>query len=95
MIRRDRSHPSLIIYNLHNERGASPQAEDRRQMQMAHRLDPSRILTYNSCNGKNPEGLPDDHFKLHLMPGDTTFHNIGWWDNHHAGGPGVYHDYIY
>ena len=95
MIRRDRSHPSLVIYNLHNERGASPQAEDRRQMQMAHRLDPSRILTYNSCNGKNPEGLPDDHFKLHLMPGDTTFHNIGWWDNHHAGGPGVYHDYIY
>ncbi len=95
MIRRDRSHPSLVIYNLHNERGASPQAEDRREMQLGHTLDPSRILTYNSCNGKNPEGLPDDHFKLHLMPGDTTFHNIGWWDNHHAGGPGVYHDYIY
>ncbi len=95
MIRRDRSHPSLVIYNLHNERGASPQAEDRREMQLGHALDPSRILTYNSCNGKNPEGLPDDHFKLHLMPNDTTFHNIGWWDNHHAGGPGVYHDYIY
>lgn len=95
MIRRDRSHPSLVIYNLHNERGASPQAEDRREMLMGHALDPSRILTYNSCNGKNPEGLPDDHFKLHLMPNDTTFHNIGWWDNHHAGGPGVYHDYIY
>lgn len=95
MIRRDRSHPSLIIYNLHNERGARPQAEDRREMQMAHQLDPSRILTYNSCNGKNPENVPDDHFKLHLMPRDTTFRNIGWWDNHHAGGPGVYHDYIY
>ena len=95
MIRRDRSHPSLVIYNLHNERGVSPQAEDRREMLMGHALDPSRILTYNSCNGKNPEGLPDDHFKLHLMPNDTTFHNIGWWDNHHAGGPGVYHDYIY
>lgn len=62
MIRRDRSHPSLVIYNLHNERGASPQAEDRREMQMGHRLDPSRILTYNSCNGKNPEGEPDDQF---------------------------------
>jgi len=95
MIRRDRSHPSLVIYNLHNERGASPQAEDRRQMLAAHRLDPSRILTYNSCNGKNPENEPDDHFKLHLMPNDTTFYNIGWWDNHHAGGPGVYHDNIY
>lgn len=95
MIRRDRSHPSLVIYNLHNERGASPQDEDRRQMQMAHRLDPSRILTYNSCNGQNPENVPDAHFKLHLMPNDTTFYDIGWWDNHHAGGPGVYHDYIY
>ena len=95
MIRRDRSHPSLVIYNLHNERGAQPQAEDRREMLMAHKLDPSRILTYNSCNGQNPEGKPDDHFKLHLMPNDTTFYNVGWWDNHHAGGPGVYHDYIY
>lgn len=95
MIRRDRSHPSLVIYNMHNERGAKPQEEDRREMQMAHRLDPSRILTYNSCNGQNPENVPDDHFKLHLMPRDTTFRNIGWWDNHHAGGPGVYHDYIY
>lgn len=95
MIRRDRSHPSLIIYNLHNERGALPQAEDRREMRMAHQLDPSRILTYNSCNGQNPEGVPDDHFKLHMMPNDTTFYNVGWWDNHHAGGPGVYHDYIY
>ena len=95
MIRRDRSHPSLVIYNLHNERGANPQAEDRREMRMAHQLDPSRILTYNSCNGQNPERVPDDHFKLHMMPLDTTFHNVGWWDNHHAGGPGVYHDYIY
>lgn len=95
MIRRDRSHPSLVIYNLHNERGANPLAEDYREMRMAHELDPSRIITYNSCNGKNPEGEPDNHFKLHLMPNDTTFYNIGWWDNHHAGGPGVYHDNIY
>lgn len=95
MIRRDRSHPSLVIYNLHNERGANPQEEDRREMRLAQQLDPSRIITYNSCNGKNPEGEPNDHFKLHLLPGDTTFHNMGWWDNHHAGGPGVYHDALY
>lgn len=95
MIRRDRSHPSLVIYNLQNERGADPQPEDYAEMRMGHRLDPSRIMTYNSCNGKNPEGEPNDHFKLHLLPRDTTFHNVGWWDNHHAGGPGVYHDNIY
>jgi beta-galactosidase len=95
MIQRDRSHPSLIIYNLHNERGAAPQDEDRREMMMAHRMDPSRIITYNSCNGNNPEGVADSHFKLHLLPNDSTFHDIGWWDDHHAGGPGVYHDNIY
>ncbi|MGM9713620.1 MAG: glycoside hydrolase family 2 protein [Prevotella sp.] len=95
MIMRDRSHPSLVIYNMHNERGAKPRAEDREQMMMGHKLDPSRIMTYNSCNGKNPEMEPDDHFKLHLMPYEMEFRNTGWWDNHHAGGPGVYHDNIY
>ena len=89
MVVRDRSHPSLIIYNMHNERGASPQKQDYYQMRMAHTLDPSRILVYNSCNGVNPEGEEDAHFKTHLMPYDTTFRARGWWDNHHAGGPGV------
>jgi hypothetical protein len=95
MIKRDRNHPSLIIYNLHNERGAEPQAEDMRQMQMAHRIDPSRQINYNSSNGENPEGIASARFKLHLKPYDTTFYDIGWYDRHHAGGPGVYHDQLY
>ena len=95
MIRRDRSHPSLIIYNMHNERGAYPQAEDYRQMRMGHELDPTRILTYNSSNGDNPMNEHNTRFKLHLMPNDTTFYDYGWWDRHHAGGPGVYHDALY
>jgi hypothetical protein len=95
MIRRDRNHPSLIVYNMHNERGAYPQVEDYRQMRMAHELDPTRILTYNSSNGENPLNEHNTRFKLHLMPNDTTFHDYGWWDRHHAGGPGVYHDHLY
>ncbi len=95
MIMRDRSHPSLVIYNMHNERGAWPQKRDYEQMAMGHALDPSRILVYNSCNGNNPEVVPDAHFKTNLMPFDTTFRDTGWWDNHHAGGPGVYHDALY
>ena len=95
MVVRDRSHPSLVIYNMHNERGAAPQKQDYEQMSMAHALDPSRILVYNSSNGVNPEGVEQDRFKTHLMPYDTTFRAIGWWDNHHAGGPGVYHDALY
>lgn len=95
MIKRDRSHPSLVIYNMHNERGADPQKQDYDQMSMAHRLDPSRILVYNSCNGQNPEGEPNAHFKTNMMPYDDNFYDVGWWDNHHAGGPGVYHDALY
>ena len=95
MILRDRSHPSLIIYNLHNERGAYPQAQDSAQMIMAHQLDETRLLTYNSSNGENPIDEPNPRFKLHMLPYDHTFKDYGWWDRHHAGGPGVYHDNLY
>jgi len=95
MIRRDRNHPCLIIYNLHNERGAAPQKQDYDELRAAHQLDPTRLLIYNSSNGLNPLEEPNDRFKTHLMPYDTTVRNFGWWDNHHAGGPGVYHDKLY
>ncbi|GHT60413.1 hypothetical protein AGMMS50239_09330 [Bacteroidia bacterium] len=95
MIIRDRNHPSLVIYNLHNERGALPQAADYSEMRMAHELDPTRQINYNSSNGENPEGQASARFKLHLAPYDTTFYDIGWYDRHHAGGPGVYHDNLY
>ncbi|UAY54528.1 glycoside hydrolase family 2 protein [Arachidicoccus terrestris] len=95
MIRRDRSHPSLIIYNMHNERGALPQPIDKAQMRAGRRLDDSRIITYNSCNGNIRVSEPDPKFKLHLLPYDTTFYDYGWFDQHHAGGPGVYHDNLY
>jgi beta-galactosidase len=94
MIRRDRSHPSLVIYNLHNERGAQPQKQDSAQMLAAHKLDETRILTYNSSNGDIKLG-PDTRFKLHLLPYDKTFRDYGWFDQHHAGGPGTYHDNLY
>jgi hypothetical protein len=94
MIKRDRSHPSLVIYNMHNERGAPPKMQDSIQMHAGHKLDPSRIMTYNSSNGDIKMG-PDPRFKLHLLPYDTTFYGYGWFDQHHAGGPGVYHDNLY
>lgn len=95
MIRRDRNHPSLIIYNMHNERGAEPQPADRTEMLAGHKLDPTRILTYNSSNGPIKINEPDPRFKLHLLAYDTTFYDYGWFDQHHAGGPGVYHDNLY
>lgn len=95
MIRRDRNHPSLVIYNMHNERGADPQPIDRAEMRAGHLLDETRIMTYNSSNGNIKVNEPDPRFKLHLLPYDTTFYDYGWFDQHHAGGPGVYHDNLY
>jgi hypothetical protein len=94
MIRRDRSHPSLVIYNMHNERGAQPQKQDSIQMLAGHKMDETRIMTYNSSNGAIKMG-PDPRFKLHLLPYDFTFRDYGWFDQHHAGGPGTYHDNLY
>ena len=51
--------------------------------------------SYNSSNGENPENEANARFKLHLMPNDTTFYDYGWYDRHHAGGPGCYHDNLY
>lgn len=30
-----------------------------------------------------------------MLPNDTTIHYQGWWDQHHASGPGVYKDEFY
>jgi beta-galactosidase len=95
MIKRDRSHPCLVIYNMHNERGAQPHLQDRDEMMAGHKLDPTRIITYNSSNGTIKQNEPDPRFKLHLLPYDTTFYDYGWFDQHHAGGPGTYHDNLY
>ena len=55
MIIRDRSFPSLIIVNLKNAETVPPSDDDKKNMLMVHELDPSRIVTYNSGNGKkNP-----------------------------------------
>jgi len=95
MIKRDRSHPSLVIYNMHNERGAQPSITDKQEMLAGHKLDDTRIMTYNSSNGNIKLDEPDPKFKLHLLPHDTTFYDYGWFDQHHAGGPGVYHNNLY
>ncbi len=95
MIWRDRNHPSLVIYNMHNERGAQPNSYDKAEILAGHQLDPTRIITYNSSNGPIKQNEPDARFKLHLFPYDTTFYDYGWFDQHHAGGPGVYHDNLY
>lgn len=96
MVKRDRSHPSLIIYNMMNETGdAEPevlaiQMQDMRDM---HRMDPSRIITRTSAWAK--DNYVEDQSKIHLLPFDTTFYWKGWYDYHHAGGPATWSQQLY
>lgn len=96
MVKRDRSHPSLIIYNMMNETGDADQevlAIQMQDMRDMHQLDPSRIITRTSAWAKGD--YVEDQTKIHLMPFDTTFHWKGWYDYHHAGGPATWSQPLY
>ena len=93
IIKRDRSHPSLVIYNMVNEPGWSPDEQARKDMADAHLLDPTRLISYGS--GFMQPGK-DEPQKLHMIPYDQTQRTVGFCDVHNAGNsPGVYSDYFY
>ncbi|WP_036385815.1 glycoside hydrolase family 2 protein [Muricauda sp. MAR_2010_75] len=89
MVIRDRSFPSMVIYNLKNEETNPPNEEDVKDMEMVHELDPSRVLTYNSGSDIGKSGdeyyrnKPNDPFELHALPFKPGLIYGGWWDQHH------------
>ena len=99
MIRRDRSHPSLVIYNLINEFGG-PKSQDKElvakrmdDMRRAHAVDESRVMTFTSGWAHAEQSEEDS--KAHLLPFDTTLYRRGWFDNHRAGGPATWEEGYY
>ncbi len=98
MVKRDRNHPSLVIYNMINEDGAANPANlarRERDLQDAHAVDPSRAITRTSAWSTKPDIKHPDEFKLHMRPFDRTVHRTGWYDFHHAGGPAVWMQSLY
>ncbi len=100
MVHRDRSHPSLVIYNMINESNREPFSNEIEDMKAAHDADETRIITFTSTffgkvfhDGSCP--LTPAEFKSHMLPYQDTVLQYGWWDEHHAGGPGVYMDSFY
>jgi beta-galactosidase len=86
MVMRDRSLPSMVIYNLKNEAQKAPDEDDIRNIRMVHELDPSRIVTYNSDRNREIpyyEVMENDPYKLHMRPFDDNLYYEGWWDQHH------------
>lgn len=99
MILRDRSHPSLVIYNLINEFGG-PRSKDEalvakrmEDMKKAHALDPSRVMTFTS--GWASKEFTEEDSKSHMRPFDPVVYRKGWFDNHRAGGPATWEEGYY
>lgn len=98
MVIRDRSFPSMIIYNLKNEETNAPDDDEKKDMQMVHELDPSRIITYNSGNdiGKDVYKIKvNDPFELHMLPFNQSLVYGGWYDQHHWYAYSGYTDEMY
>lgn len=101
MIKRDRSHPSLIIYNMINEiSNRQPLPFEIEDLKLFHDTDETRHITYTSSNffkvlhgGKCP--VTPSPVKSHMPPYDTVVYQLGWWDQHFPDGPGVYCDRFY
>jgi hypothetical protein len=97
MVKRDRNHPSLVIYNMINEDGeASPPnlARRERDLRATHQLDPSRSVTRTSAWAKSGIHV-EDPIKMHMRPFDPQVYLSGWYDFHHAGGPAVWMQSLY
>lgn len=96
MVKRDRSHPCLVIYNLMNESGdATPEKLELEMQAMKdmRALDPSRLILRTSAWAKGDD--IEDQAKIHIRPYDGKIYWSGWYDYHRAGGPAVWNEDLY
>ena len=95
MVIRDRSHPSMVIFNIDDLSYLPPNEDDERNIRMVHTLDPSRTVTYNCITRPTIPNEPDNPFKLHMLPFDDTFYYHGWTSPYHLVAYGGYLDEYY
>ena len=96
MVKRDRSHPCLVIYNMMNESGnATPEKLELeiQAMKDMRVLDPSRLILRTSAWAKGDD--IEDQAKIHIRPYDEKVYWSGWYDYHRAGGPAVWNEGLY
>lgn len=95
MVYRDRSHPSLVIYNMMNEGGEADSVKLAMEIQTikkVHELDPSRFVLRISGWAKD---YVRDMSKIHMRPYQDSVYWSGWCDYHRAGGPAVWNEDLY
>jgi hypothetical protein len=93
MAERDRSHPSLIIYNLQNRTPNPLTDEDIANMKAFRAIDPSRIFTFISGFWKEPPKESPD--RLFFAPYDPVERYTGWYDMHNHTAEYAYADRFY
>ncbi len=95
MVIRDRSRPSMVIFNIDDLSADIPNAMDEENIRLVHSLDPSRIVTYNCIISPKIPAVRDDPMKLRMLPFDDRFHYYGWTAPYHLINRGVYLDRYY
>ena len=95
MILRDRSCPSLAIYNIDDLSWNPPGEDDIKNIQMVHTLDPSRPVTYNCIIKPEIPNEKENPFKLHMLPFDDTLYYHGWIAPYHFASQAGYIDEYY
>ncbi len=94
MVRRDRSHPSLVVYCIQNEvEPALTNASIFWLFQRIREIDPSRTVVLHSGIGFHNEVLMLPYTTNFLFENGSGY--SGWWDQHTVGGPGNYQDNLY
>ena len=94
MIRDHRSHPSLVIYNLQNER--NPDLHNPRifsVLRAMHEADPSRTIVLHSGIGTNNQAFMLPYSDTVQVEDGNGY--SGWADLHTVGGAGVWQDSLY
>ena len=95
MVKSYRSHPSVILWSVNNETGASIHNPKMfYAMRLAHQLDPSRILVLKS-DGLDGEIMAHPYSDTLYYSDSATGHDSGWHDRHNEDDAGVYQDSLY
>lgn len=95
MVLRDRSCPSLAIYNIDDLSWNPPGEDDIANIRMVHTLDPSRPITYNCIIKPVIPNEKENPFKLHMLPFDESLHYHGWIAPYHFAAHAGYIDEYY
>jgi len=97
MVKRDRSHPSLIGYTIQNEASELDIRNPRiyRVMRKMHALDPSRIINFFSGGDPRIGQVSMMPYSESILAGSKTVPYAGWRDVHTCGGPCNVMDVLY